>query len=602
MSFGIVDTRTTLLLFLLMVTASGKRDKMSEYSRKRLTDKEYKTRIYNLYGDNITVLEPYVNQRTKILHRCNIHNYTWKARTKQMAEGHNGCIYCSSEKRSKSNTQTIDQIKKKLKRECGDEFTLNDDNVYLGHNEKMYFTHHMPDGSSHTVYSKPDRIYNHKCAVCSGLQVCVGFNDIWTTNPDLGRLLADPEDGFKYMQNSNKRTNFRCLNCGYICKNKSIIQVHHDMDVRCPICKDGVSYPNKLIFNALLQVKDRLDFLEREYKPKWCKFELNGKERTGIYDIYFGINNKTYIIEMDGCFHNKLHGKDVSHTLEDIKYIDRIKDELAIKENIDVIRIDCDYKSQDRYQYILNNILKSELSKIIPLKLIDFNKANVKSQKSLLVEACNLWNEGYAANDIINKLHIGKCLVSSYLNKGQKYNLCKDYSAKNSTIRSLGISVTCVNTGVAYSTISEASKLYNVNEKGILDCCKGKDFSAGKNLDTGEKLYWMYSDKYNKLSKKEILKYLINKKVKSYTEEFSGKPVYCLTTNKVFDSITDAVCKYNGSITGIKKCCRHQTKTSGSLSDGTRLVWMFLKDYIKMKNITMEEFVIQYHYSSFLLE
>lgn len=575
---------------------------MSEYSRKRLTDEEYKTRIYNLYGDDITVLEPYVNQRTKILHKCNIHNYTWKARTKQMAEGRNGCIYCSSEKRSKSNTQTIDQIKKKLKRECGDEFTLNDNNVYLGYNEKMYFTHHMPDGSSHTVYSKPDRIYHHKCAVCSGLQVCVGFNDIWTTNPDLGRLLADPEDGLKYMQNSNKRTDFRCLNCGYICKDKSIIQVSRDMDVRCPICKDGISYPNKLIFNALLQVKDELDFLEREYKPEWCKFELHGKERTGIYDIYFGIDNKTYIVEMDGVFHNKLHSKDTSHTLEDIKYIDKMKDELATKQNIKMIRIDCDYGTNDRYQYILNNIFKSELNKIISLKSIKFDEANLKLQNSLLVEACNLWNQGYTANDIINQLHIGKCLVSSYLNQGQKYNLCKDYSARNSAIRSLGVSVTCVNTGISYSTIIDASKLYGIDQKGILDCCKGTDFSAGKDFDTGEKLYWMYTNDYNKLSKKEILKYLIDKKVKIYTEEISGKPVYCLTTDKVFGSITNAVRKYNGSITGIKKCCRHQTKTSGTLPDGTRLVWIFLKDYIEMKNMTMEEFVIRYHYSSFLLE
>lgn len=167
------------------------------YSRKRLTDEEYKQRIFNLYGNDITVLEPYINQRTKILHRCNIHNYEWKAHTRQMADGHNGCKYCSSEKRSQGLTQDLDKIKEKLRKTCGDEFTLNDDNEYLGYNEKMHFTHHLPDGSSHILYSKPDRIYKCKCPVCSGIQVCVGLNDIWTTNPDLGNLLANPEDGFK---------------------------------------------------------------------------------------------------------------------------------------------------------------------------------------------------------------------------------------------------------------------------------------------------------------------------------------------------------------------------------------------------------------------
>ena len=573
-----------------------------KYSRKKLTDEEYKRRIYDLYGDDISVLEPYVNQRTKILHRCNIHNFEWMGRTRQMAEGHNGCIYCSSEKRSKGLTQNIEKVKEKLKRVCGDEFTLNDDNEYLGHNEKMYFTHHLSNGTSHTVYSKPDRIYNHKCPVCSGLQVCVGFNDIWTTNPDLGNLLANPDDGFKYMQNSNKHTDFKCPVCGYICKDKSINQVNRDMDVRCPICKDGISYPNKFIFNSLLQIKDKLDFLDREYRPKWCKFELKEKIRTGVYDIYLGINNKEYIIEMDGGFHEKLHSKEKYYTLEDVKYIDSMKDKLAIEHNIEMIRIDCSYDYHDRYKYILRNILNSKLSEILPLELIDFEEANIKSQKSLLVEACNLWNNGYAAHEIMLELNIGKWLVSSYLKQGQKYNLCNNYSAQNSTIRSSGTKVTCVNTGISYSTIAEPSKIYNIDDKGILNCCRGNDFSAGKDLNTGEKLFWMYTDDYNKLNKREVIKYLIDKKVKEYTENISGKAVYCTTTNEVFNSIMDAVRAYGGNESGIRKCCRGEMKTSGTLQNGTRLTWVFLKDYVEINNMTMEEFVIQHHYSSFLLE
>ena len=573
-----------------------------KYSKKKLTDEEYKRRIYDLYGDDISVLEPYVNQRTKILHRCNIHNFEWMGRTRQMAEGHNGCIYCSSEKRSQGLTQNIEKVKEKLKRVCGDEFTLNDDNEYLGHDKKMYFTHHLPDGSSHIVYSKPDRIYNHKCPVCSGLQVCIGLNDIWTTNPDLGNLLANPDDGFKYMQNSNKHTDFKCPVCGYICKDKSINQVNRDMDVRCPICKDGISYPNKFIFNSLLQIKDKLDFLDREYRPKWCKFELKEKIRTGVYDIYLGINNKEYIIEMDGGFHEKLHSKEKYYTLEDIKYIDSMKDKLAIEHNIEMIRIDCSYDYHDRYKYILRNILNSKLSEILPLELIDFEEANIKSQKSLLVEACNLWNNGYAAHEIMLELNIGKWLVSSYLKQGQKYNLCNNYSAQNSTIRSSGTKVTCVNTGISYSTIAEPSKIYNIDGKGILNCCRGNDFSAGKDLNTGEKLFWMYTDDYNKLNKREVIKYLIDKKVKEYTENISGKPVYCTTTNEVFNSIMDAVRAYGGNESGIRKCCRGEMKTSGTLQNGTRLTWIFLKDYVEINNMTMEEFVIQHHYSSFLLE
>ena len=98
------------------------------------------------------------------------------------------------------------------------------------------------------------------------------------------------------------------------------------------------------------------------------------------------------------------------------------------------------------------------------------------------------------------------------------------------------------------------------------------------------------------------IKYLIDKKVKEYTENISGKAVYCTTTNEVFNSIMDAVRAYGGNESGIRKCCRGEIKTSGTLRNGTRLTWVFLKDYVEINNITMEEFVIQHHYSSFLLD
>ena len=64
---------------------------------------------------------------------------------------------------------------------------------------------------------------------------------------------------------------------------------------------------------------------------------------------------------MDGGFHEKLHSKEKYYTLEDIKYIDSMKDKLAIEHNIEMIRIDCSYDYHDRYKYILRNILNFKL-------------------------------------------------------------------------------------------------------------------------------------------------------------------------------------------------------------------------------------------------
>ena len=44
--------------------------------------------------------------------------------------------------------------------------------------------------------------------------VIVGINDMWTTNPELASLLADPNDGYKYMQSSGHKVKWKCKNCG----------------------------------------------------------------------------------------------------------------------------------------------------------------------------------------------------------------------------------------------------------------------------------------------------------------------------------------------------------------------------------------------------
>lgn len=570
------------------------------HNSRGLTQEEYSQKIYNLYGDNITVLGEYRTNDIKLLHRCNIHNHEWETLPRTLLSGINSCKFCSGRMRSNGKQRTLEDLKDKIRLQYGDEYEVLDEE-YIDGKHKMNFMHNPEGGKSHKVISYPGRILNKKsgCPVCAGSQISKGYNDIATTDPEIASWFLNKEETYIYAKSSNTKVDFKCPICGHIV-HKLINQVSRDRNIRCPVCKDGISYPNKFIFNSLLQIKDKLDFLYREYKPNWCRFELKNKTRTGIYDIYLGINNKQYIIEMDGGFHEKVHSKDKYNTLEDIKYIDSMKDKLAIEHNIEMIRIDCIYENCDRYDYVLNNILNSRLSEILPLDLINFNEANIKSQKSLLIEACNLWNKGYTAHDIMDELNINKCMIAPYLTAGKKYGLC-DYTPLESVHRSTGIKVVCVNTKQIFDTIVEAGKFYGIDSTGIKDCCDGIAYSAGKDLNTSEKLFWMYLKEFNKLNEKEIIKYLISKKAQGYIENISGKAVYCTTTNEVFDSIMDAVRKYNGNESGIRKCCRGDMKTSGALPDGTRLTWIFLKDYINLNNITMEEFVAQYHYSSFLL-
>lgn len=71
-------------------------------------------------------------------------------------------------------------------------------------------------------------------------------------------------------------------------------------------------------------------------------------------------------------------------------------------------------------------------------------------------------------------------------------------------------------------------------------------------------------------------------------ELFKGKnspvatSVICLTTGKIFDTLTEAGKFYNiKSYNHIATVCRGRRKYCGKLPDGTKLEWMYYEDYLK---------------------
>ena len=545
-------------------------------SRKKLTNEEYVNRITKIFNGNIVSLEDYVNRRTKIKHKCIKHNAEFLCYPASTLNGRNPCKICFSECCINNHKSNIDEIKAKIYSLYGTEYEVLDDH-YIDYNHKMLFRHNLKNGISHNLISYPNRITNTKCGcpVCSGKNIEKGFNDIATIDKEIASWFLNKEETYIYGKYSNKKVDFKCPTCGHIV-NKLINQVSRDRDIRCPICKDGISYPNKFIFNSLLHIKEKFDKLEREYRPSWCEFKYNGKIRHGIYDIYFEINSCKYIVEMDGGFHkkyNSMSGQSVNET----KYLDFMKDTLAEKHGIKVIRIDCCYSGiNDRFEYIYNNIFNSLLPSILPLDLIDFNEANIKSQKSLLVSTCELWDNGYKAGDISEMLNIPQCNVSVYLNIGQKYNLCHDYSQKKSNIRSSAKRVVCLNTNEVFDSISKAESFYKVD--GIGKCCDGSAFSAGKK--NKEHLFWMYYDIYKNKTKDDIESFIIEKNKFAMKENLHGRAVICVNTNKIFNSVMDASRYYSIQETGIRMCCKGKIKHSGKLQDGTKLFWMYYNEYL----------------------
>ena len=62
----------------------------------------------------------------------------------------------------------------------------------------------------------PSNIYNAKrgCPICVNQLIVVGYNDLWTTHPEVAKLLDNPEDGYKYSFGSGKKCIFICPECG----------------------------------------------------------------------------------------------------------------------------------------------------------------------------------------------------------------------------------------------------------------------------------------------------------------------------------------------------------------------------------------------------
>lgn len=319
---------------------------------------------------------------------------------------------------------------------------------------------------------------------------------MWTTNPDLAKLLANPKDGYKYTQNSNEKLVWKCPNCGNIIKNKGVCQINK-YGLSCARCSDHISYPEKFMFNVLKQLLN--DNFVYQYNPSWCIYELNNKNRKGIYDFYFKINNEEYIIETHGIQHyQESFSRYYGRSLQEEQENDKIKKELAIENKINkenYIVIDC---RKSELEWIKNNILKSKLNKLFDFSKVDWLKCHEYTCNSLVKQTCNLWNSGMHSTKEIGKiLKLNKTTICRYLKCGNKFGWCsynvklvKKYIAKK---------VICLNTESIFNSIKDACKYTNlVGDSGIIYCCQGKRKSCGTDPITGEKLHWMYYDEYLK--------------------------------------------------------------------------------------------------------
>lgn len=311
------------------------------------------------------------------------------------------------------------------------------------------------------------------CRLCQNQITVKGINDMWTTNPYMASLLENPDDGYKYMQCSGKRVNWKCPKCGKIKKNIAISQVYCEGKISCRFCSDGISYPNKLMMSLLQSLN--IEF-EREFSPNWF-----GK-RKRFYDFRFFYNNAKYIVEMDGGLGHGYKNTPYSTASEQLA-IDLQKDNAAKERGYDIIRINCNYiKTESAFEYIKENILNSELNDIFELTGINWEEIKKEIESSNVKIASWLFNnEIQGMKEIGEILKVSPVTVSRYLKRGNSIGLC-DYTSEKRYRHDYGenskhkVKATNLVTKEEkiFDSVFMAAETCGVHRASISKCCNGK--------------------------------------------------------------------------------------------------------------------------------
>lgn len=378
---------------------------------RRKTQEEYEQQVAEK-APHITVTGKYQGNRVKIKHYCEIHDIYWDVSPFNFLQHPNGCHKCQDdvlEQYHNSRRKSDEQFK--LEVEALGTGIIPMEN-YKGHNEKMSFR--CKEG--HIWLSTPhDVLDGYGCPFCAGNTVLRGYNDLWTTNPEIAAMLKNPDDGYELSKGSHRKVDWICPDCGTP-KNASVKQVMA-YGLACAKCSDGISYPNRFIAALLSQLP--VDTVTPEWSPKWI-----GRYR---YDIYFVYNNQEYVVEMDGGIgHGELDfvtsQKDEIGLARDI-----IKDTQAKAHNIILFRIDCKYEKggiHHRFQYIKNSIIESGLNELLDLSQVDWDLCNKEATKSLHIIAARQYDAGKSIKEIAHNLQVHYSTVYNWLKRMSEEGLC----------------------------------------------------------------------------------------------------------------------------------------------------------------------------------
>lgn len=287
--------------------------------------------------------------------------------------------------------------------------------------------------------------------------------------PELIPLFKNREDAHSGVS-SSKKIEFVCPCCNKIYV-RSICDIVRSGRVPCVTCSDGFSYPEKFMANVLSQLN--VDF-KYHVKEPWTQ--------SYIYDFVFDYNNWKYIIETDGGLghgHNEISGRTKQKTI----LIDKTKDDIARENGYIMLRIDCNYNDNNRYEYIKNSIYAA-LSSMFDLSCIDWRKCHLNSLESKFKLVIDCYKSGTKYLDELEvSTGIKQRTIIKYLREAMNTGILdKEKILKNNPYKNLPQNIEFIDDGkfngrtrllycyspqIIFSSISAAAEYFSLKEDSL---------------------------------------------------------------------------------------------------------------------------------------
>ena len=334
------------------------------------------------------------------------------------------------------------------------------------------------------------------CPVCSGRRTLKGFNDLWTTHPQIAKMLKNPEDGYKYSFGSNVLLFWKCPDCGeeyHIAPNKMCQRLH-----LCPSCDTTGSYSERFVANLL----DQFSIVyERERIFDWSENKR--------YDFY--IPQYDCIIETHGKQHYSEYGfgKLGGRNLYEEQWNDDDKKQYAQKSGhiSNYIVIDCRKSSP---KWIKKGIIESGLLEVLCILpyTVDWEECLSYAAGNIVKDICKTYERGVNIPNLCDIFHLSKNSVRSKLKQGARVGWCSydPMVAQSENRRRSGerviatMSKPVVQMGMDGSFIKEFPSVQQAQREvgpHIWECIKGYRVSAN-----GYK--WRYKDEFTGNPNSEI--------------------------------------------------------------------------------------------------